>query len=246
MNIKHTLSIIILFTAMLWPAHAGAQGWQWAAGGRGSNGEAMGPAVDVWGNVYTLGGFCCADTFGTLVFPGSTTGSDNTIVIKYNANGNLIWGYSTQDDGVSGYNIAADNYGNLYLLGTFGTTLHMGSFTLTNPSTTVAAAFLAKFTPSGAVAWAVNLGTSLGLDAEIAARNDHVYITGDFDEAVFHIGSFTCTNTNPSGSSLDVFVAKIDSNGSVIWAKSAGGFGDDFGMSIAVTPTEHVYIGLAK
>ena len=95
MNIKHTLSVIILFVCLLFTAHVNAQSWQWGRGGHGQNGEAISPATDIWGNVYTCGTYDGGnDTFGTLVLP--TTSIESLTIVKYDANGNLVWGTRSQ------------------------------------------------------------------------------------------------------------------------------------------------------
>src|ERR1035437_7007801 len=59
-----------------------------------------------------------------------------------------------------------------------------------------------------------------------ADASGNVFITGTFFSPTLTFGSITLTNVNPSGSTSDVFIAKYDANGNVLWAKSVGGEGD--------------------
>ena len=56
-------------------------------------------------------------------------------------------------------------------------------------------------------------------------------MTGHFTGSI----GFGATTLTSSGGK-DVFVAKLDPNGQFLWAKAAGGFGDDQGLGIAVAP----------
>ena len=238
MNIKHTLSVIILFVCLLFTAHVNAQSWQWGRGGHGQNGEAISPATDIWGNVYTCGTYDGGnDTFGTLVLP--TTSIESLTIVKYDANGNLVWGTRSQGGSAYATWISANNSGELYVLAAYGGTTTLGSFSLTSVAGSY---FLAKFTPSGNVAWMKDIGGDIYVDGEVAVRNNSVYITGDFINPTITIGPYTCYNSDVTGSTTDVFVAKFDSSGNIKWLKSAGGSDFDFSTSVAITPTEHVYI----
>ena len=46
-----------------------------------------------------------------------------------------------------------------------------------------------------------------------------------------------------SAGGFDTFVAKFDSVGSALWAKSAGGASDDYCYSIAIAPDESIVLG---
>ena len=69
----------------------------------------------------------------------------------------------------------------------------------------------------------------------------NVYITGYFKSPTITFGTTTLTN-NSTANDADIFVVKYDSAGTVIWAKSAGGTGNDFGNGISATGDGNVYI----
>jgi len=75
---------------------------------------------------------------------------------------------------------------------------------------------------------------------DIAADNaGNIYVTGRFSSSSITFGTTVLTNNNTSYA--DLFVAKYDTAGNVIWAKRAGGNRDDLGYGITCYGTD-VYI----
>ena len=122
------------------------------------------------------------------------------------------------------YAIATDNDGNSYVTGWFSGSAHFGDIVLT--STGDQDVFLAKYNDNGEALWAVkaygpanNSAAGITLDWD-----DFPIITGWFAEAI-HFDDIILE----SHGSYDMFVARYSSEGHVIWARSAGGEGDDYG-----------------
>lgn len=93
--------------------------------------------------------------------------------------------------------------------------------------------------------WAKNAATSPGTDgcgSVSADDSGNVYVTGYFNSATLSFGSTTLTNANSSGSSSDIFLAKYDGNGILLWAKRFGGTNDDDGWSVFVDQTGNVFL----
>ena len=121
--------------------------------------------------------------------------------------------------------VAADDLGNSYAVGTYGPSLTFGSSTIT--SNGFYDAYLVKYDANGNAIWAKGAGGS-GFDNTSSVTTDHagnIYVTGWFDSPSITFGSTTLTNV--TGTSNDIFIVKYDSNGNVLWAKSAGGTGED-------------------
>jgi hypothetical protein len=64
------------------------------------------------------------------------------------------------------------------------------------------------------------------------------YITGVFQSSTMEFGNVELTNVGD----LDVFIAKYDTNGNVLWAKSAGGSQVDASLNVGVDAAGDVYI----
>ncbi len=212
----------------------------WAKNGGGTtNDRGVSVAVDASGNAYVTGYFNSSTiTFGTYTL--TNAGSYDIFLVKYDSSGNVLWaksaGGTSSDDGAS---VAVDASGNSYVTGAFSSdTITFGSYTLTNASGTDI--FLVKYDVSGNVVWATSTtGTSLDRGNSIA--NDatgNVYITGYFESPAIAFGSYILNNTDGS----DIFLAKYDGNGNVIWATNAMGTSWDVGRSVAVDASGNAYV----
>ncbi len=127
---------------------------------------------------------------------------------------------------------------NLYVLGSFESQeIDVGNQTLTNNGTTDV--FLIKYDSIGNVVWAISCGgqsidqpTSMAID-----QNDDLYIGGYFLSQSLNIGGITL-NTNGG---KDIFIAKLDNDGNVDWAKNFGSNLDESCYGIDVD-SNHIYI----
>ncbi len=138
--------------------------------------------------------------------------------------------------------IATDNNGNIYVTGEFfNNSLVVGSDSLSNNGSYDI--YLVKYNSSGAVQWARRAGSN---NAEISTsvfvdKNNDVLITGNFYSNSVTFGSVTISNSNTNGTS-DIFLAKYDSNGNVLWVKKSGGSGDDLSKGVAADANGNVFI----
>lgn len=211
----------------------------WVKSSIGSNvNEGNGVTTDISGNVFITGMFNSSSvTFGTHILTNS--GSQNIFLAKYDASGNALWATSGQGATSVGNSVATDLAGNVYLTGKFDSpTLAFGTHTITNSGTENT--FLAKYNPSGSVIWAKDLGVgnnNMGNSVATDATNG-VYITGGFFPPSITIGTYNLPNTG----SGDVFLAKYDTSGNVLWAESAIGAGNDIGYSVATDNSSNIYL----
>ncbi len=131
--------------------------------------------------------------------------------------------------------VTTDLSGNSYVTGDFySTSISFGSTILTNFSITqYSDIFVVKYDPNGNVIWAKSAG---GTDYELvhSVTTDafgNVYVAGEFQSDSISFGSITLYNTSTN---WDAFIVKYDSNGNLLWAKSAGGLYDDTGYSVTI------------
>jgi hypothetical protein len=134
--------------------------------------------------------------------------------------------------------IAVDRSGNSYLTGIFDSpSITFGSYTLTNTGSSDI--YIVKYDTHGNVLWAAS-AAGIGLDAPRSIAVDasgNAYITGNFYSPTLTFGSYTLTN-----SGVDLFLAKYDSSGNVVWAKSAGGPAAEYVTSVAVDTFGNPYL----
>jgi hypothetical protein len=154
---------------------------------------------------------------------------------------NWIWaksGYG-QYGSDEGYGVATDALGNVYTTGAFQSSpLVLGTYSLTNSGSFDI--FIAKYGPTGNVLWAKGVtGTSDDYGNSITSdASGNVYITGLFHSPTMTFGTYTVTNAG----NYDIFIAKYNSSGTVLWAKSIGGNNRDEGTSVTTDFSGNVYI----
>ena len=216
--------------------------WLWAkSAGEAHDDYANSIAVDSSGNTYVTGYFASSTiTFGTTTLLNMSTPPDLDIFLtKYDANGNVIWAKSAGSihDDVA-HSISLDASGNIYIAGEFaGPTLTIDTITLTDSS--YSDIFIAKFNADGNVLWAKSIGgthddwaNSIAVDP-----SGNFYIVGWYDSPTLSFGSTTLT----SAGSEEIYLAKFDTNGNPIWAKSATGTAWDCANSVAIDSYGNVF-----
>ncbi len=211
---------------------------QWAVNGGGplSAEEGRSVVVDPAGNPIMAGMFNDTATFsGTQLF---TEGGNDIFVAKYNTNGNLIWAKSAGGlGGDAAEAVGVDNDGNIFVTGYFDSSATFGSIQVNGIDNDEI--FLAKMNPNGDFLWVVSAGGSLvnrGNDLYVTP-DGYSYITGRFNGTA----TFGSTSVVSDGNN-DIFVAKYDPNGNLLWVKRAGGAGSDYGNAIAVDVVGNAYV----
>jgi hypothetical protein len=128
---------------------------------------------------------------------------------------------------------ATDPSGNFYVAGFFTGTAAFGTNSLVSAGQTDL--FIAKYNNAGTLLWARRAGGT-GFDTAKGIAVDgagNCYVTGSF-EGVASFGTNSLTNANFSSYS-DIFVAKLDLNGGVVWVRGFGADSiSDVGQAIAL------------
>ena len=135
-----------------------------------------------------------------------------------------------------GNDLVLDGTGNIYLTGSFYLTATFGSTTITGKGQ--AEIFAAKLDPKGDYLWAVGGGgteNDEGTDIAVDSAGNS-YFTGNFNTSATLAGK-TITAVGKE----DVFVAKVDPAGKVLWITTVGGKEVDRGNGIAVDGSGNVY-----
>lgn len=192
--------------------------------------NASGIDIDDKGNTYITGYFRDTITFSNTTLEGGQ--SNDIFVAKLDNKGDVVWATDFgSDDGFDvSSDIAIDAEGNSYIAGRFDNTITFGSTTLEggesgNP-------FAAKFDNNGDLLWATDFdGGSDGYDKAYGIALDsegNAYIIGEYVEA------------NWKG---DIFAAKLDSKGDVLWEKEFDANDSSIGAeAITIDDTDNIYI----
>lgn len=186
----------------------------------GTNAELSGVAADAIGNIYVTG-----HTNLSYVTNGMTQSA--WLLTKYDSSGKVLWSMQSQGDAEDdGLKLALDASSNIYLNGIFSSSnFILGSITLTNDHARTNLydwyfdQFIAKFDSSGHMLWAKPL---YGADQTSTSQpqpdaTGALIMTGTFSKPL-EIDATIVTNSGQD----DVFVAKVDPSGNLLWAKDAG------------------------
>mgnify|MGYP001476204904 CR=1 FL=1 len=215
-----TVSSGLLAQTRQWTQAVKAGGSSWDKG--------MAIAVDPSGNRYVTGSFTGTATFGahTLVSSGGT----DIFVGCLDPQGTWVW--ATKAGGANtdqGTGIACAGDGSIYVTGNIVNNVSFGPISVTgNASFNI---FVAKIDNLGNWVWAVGAGGN-GTDYSYGIAADagtSVYVTGVFSETA----SFGATSLVSAGG-LDIWIAKLDSEGNWLWIKQAGGSLNDEGLAITI------------
>jgi Tfp pilus assembly protein PilZ len=137
----------------------------------------------------------------------------------------------------SGNGVVTDGAGNVYVTGEFTGTADFDTTTLTDAGS--GDALVLKYAKDGTFRWAVR-GGGTGIDDAQAITADgtgNVYITGQFTSTA-GFGAFDLV----SAGSQDIYVAKYDTAGTVVWAESAGGPSFESGIGLASDANGNVVV----
>lgn len=234
----------------------------WAKGFGGDMSEqGLALSVGADGFVYLTGFFQATVDFdpNTPVLSLTASGARSIFVSKFNTAGTLVWARDfgmvpLKEDGLgTGYGVAADAQGNVFVTGSFSGKIDV------NPSTTVTLLsenpasnklsdiFVVALSSAGAYKWAKAIGgvSADGGDAVALDAAGDVYVTGLFGDKVIFDTDLGGTQLS-SNASNDIFVMKMNGGkGNLIWAVNMGGDVtggvNDEGRGIAVDGSQNVY-----
>ncbi|MGK7892887.1 MAG: SBBP repeat-containing protein [Xenococcus sp. (in: cyanobacteria)] len=168
--------------------------------------------VDSHDNIYLI---------GSMANPSAE--ETDLEIAKYNSLGSLIWKTSPIKGGSY---IAVDQASNVYVTGATNDFLDEGG----NVD-----AWLSKYDNNGFLVWKKQLGIAVsdslshGISVDLAGN---IYITGETD------GTLASLNSG----NRDVWIAKYNSRGFLVWKKQWGTIYDDHVRSIAVAQAGNIYL----
>jgi hypothetical protein len=140
--------------------------------------------------------------------------------------------------GDQGNGIALAKSGHIYITGAFYDSATFGSHTIHTQGSSDS--YVAKIDPTGQFNWALSFGgTGTDVGKSIATdEKGHIYIAGHFESNVV-FGAFTLS----SQGGKNIYIAKMDDSGSILWATSAGGATGGIDVnSIVVDATGNTFI----
>jgi len=212
---------------LLWVEQAGGSG-----NDRGNHIE-----TDNYGNIVCTGRFETSASFGDTTIVSA--GSEDIFIAKYDSNGDMLWVHQAGGTGIDrGHGIDIDDLDNIITTGRFEFSASIGDSIFN--STGLWDIFIVAYDADGHFLWARKAGGTYD-DGGFSIGTDnlgYIYITGQFEDEA----SFGDTSLVAASSMEDIFVAKYNNNGDLLWATAAGGVHWDRGWGINVTGSGSCYV----
>ncbi|HEX8515817.1 MAG TPA: T9SS type A sorting domain-containing protein [Bacteroidia bacterium] len=223
---------------------SGTLNWMRTAGGI-SGDYARILACDKTSHVYVAGEI---EGPNTINFPGSSitvnaNAENDVLVASYDLSGNLLWakceGYTKNEKALG---ISYDQSGNVIVCGYFTDTSRFGGSMVYGKGDKDI--FIAKYDMNGNFLWMKHAGGPGEDEAKsvVCDSGGNIYICGKYSNGMtFGNTTFNTPNT-PYGHFYNAYIAKYAPDGSLVWAKSAGGDYDDLAWSITRDHNNRIYI----
>jgi hypothetical protein len=150
--------------------------------------------------------------------------------------GAAVWARDLSTDGGDGIanGVTADPWGDVLVTGSFSGAFEVAGLSLSSEG---GAGFVAKLDASGKGLWARQTQGPAGGAAVAADADGNVLVTGAFHEKI-DLGDGPLT----SDGLQDVFVAKYDRSGEILWSRKFGGSGYQWPEDLAIDAQGNVLI----
>jgi len=237
-NIIHALLLMLIFTTIV---YCQSPSWIWAKSSKYNGYEVKNIISDNSGNVYITGSFADSIKFDNILLSGQYGGM---FVAKFNSAGNIIWAKTATYS--AGMGAATNNAGNIYVIGAAHNSYGITPTIIDNDTIFNGAYYLIKLDSAGNVIWIRCAGTGV-LNCSIYSynistdANCNIYLTGSFCSQTISFSNIILNNS--SSGFNDIFVAKYDSSGNVLWARNAGSsIGNEEGLCIIPDNSGNIYL----
>ncbi|MCU0660076.1 MAG: T9SS type A sorting domain-containing protein [Candidatus Pacebacteria bacterium] len=234
-SILSVVLFVVLFIAST--ITGSAQNWSNVQGIAASGpSKHAGIKIDQSGNTYVAGSF--QSTVDFTAFSFTATGGDNhAYLVKYDPSGTAMHGleFVSIECEITGIDISSQY---LYIVGYYVGTLSIASHVL--PTTVGYESFVAKVHASDlSVVWVNSYGSvNDQIITSIASHGSMLGVTGIF-YSTLQIGPYFFSDATNNG---DMFIAGIDTAGTVVFAQARGSSLREAGTSITVDASGNWYV----
>jgi len=202
-------------------------------------------------SVIVTGNYIGTATFGPgepLETTWPSAGADDIYLARHDADGTLLWAKRAGGTGAdNGVDAAALPDGSVVACGLFAGSATFGQGEA-NETVLVSAGiydiYVARYQADGTLVWAKRAGGSdYDSPMGVAALTDGSSVVVGFSQlsAVFGPGESNETTLTSAGSG-DICIARYGADGTLIWAKRAGGTANDVCYGVAVSPDGSLFV----
>lgn len=161
-----------------------------------------------------------ASTDGNAAALGLKAGSTAATVVKFSANGDIIFAKAVGSTGDSFNDVGVDNSGNIYAVGNFSSGVGIENYGKAD-------AVIAKLDSNGNLAWTQHYGGSrIDNFSGIIALNDGCVVVGRSQSSDYSLQSLG------NQGDYDAIIVKFNPNGTIVWENAFRGFYADGFSSI--------------
>lgn len=233
-----------------------SQQFNWATNVTGGQYEyGIKSVKDTQGNTYIIG-YSTGNPFEYEGESYHTNGRGDAFFAKLDTNKELVWMKSIGADDSSYYDFATDihidPFGDIYIaFKSSGDNFTYDGQVLegiNSPGQFGGEAVLVKVDANGNYIWHDSGTVDSYFQAITTDSSGNVYITGSFDTSITLGGTITLTNPS-TFTTNDMLVAKYQPDGTILWAKNAGGMPHNtfaYGFDIEINPQTNEVIVLGK
>jgi hypothetical protein len=198
-------------------------------------------SVDSNDNVLVTG-YTMSFDFPTLSAYDNTYSGIDAFITKFSSDGTLLWstylGGSIEDYGDA---ISVDSNDNIIVTGYTGSIDFPTLNAYQNTRSSLYDGYIAKFSSNGTLLWSSYLGGSsydYGNAVSVDSQDD-ILVSG-YTEST----DFPTLNAydDAIGGTIDAFITKFASNGTLLWSSYLGGSIDDYGRAISVDSNDTIII----
>jgi PKD repeat protein len=222
--------------------------WTRRIGGPNSD-EVHSVCTGAGGSVYITGMF-----EGTVDFatgwggndPKTSVHQDDIYVTKVDASGSYAWTRTIGGQfGQNAYSICSDGTGNIYVAGNFYGTVNFAADWGGSDEKTGAGngdIFVTRINSDGTYGWTrfMGSGTADAAHGVCADESDNIYIAGRFTGTVNFASDWSGNDTKTSVRTYDIFITRINSDGSYGWTHIMGDWGDDRALAVCSAGNGHI------
>lgn len=154
------------------------------------------------------------------------------------------WLWAVNDSGANykeSNSLALDLVNNSIVGGSFqDSSFNIGSFNLVHDTGSSWNSFIAKFDPLGNAVWAKSFGGGSQIKCVTTDAENKIYAIGCFIDTVLYLDTVQLQNSG--NHSKNIFFIKLDSNGTILWAKSIANSSYQSQYAIHIDDLFNIYV----